>query len=288
MKTDIWTIVFDNDEEIFLLKKQIESLIQIKNTLPYNIIINEFNPSNTRKKLKKSRILSLLKTAKFETNVYNMCDIVESKYLHQSQGYVNQQILKLHVHIKSKCNDHIILDAKNIITSRYIIDNFHPKRHQIPSGFLGCYEFFNQRWHNGKIIPVRPFTTPYQFKKNILLALQKSFNSDIKYVKALTAQYIPTSKPIQRLNKTVNRKLKVLCISEFYIYNLFEQRYDRNYTEYSGPSAKIAWIYSMDDVPSEIQDYDVCTIHRKTVEKIGTVTAEKIINKFIYGAPGEI
>lgn len=283
MNRDIWTIVFDNDQEIFLLKKQIESLIYFKNPLPYNIIINEFDSDFTRKKLKNTGILSLLKTANFKTSIYDMRDIVDPKYLHQSQGYVNQQILKLQVYTKSPCNEHLILDAKNIVSSPNIFNNFHPKGHTPPLNFFGCFDVFNQRWHKGKIKTVRPFTTPYLFKKHILLALQNSFKSTDRYFKILSSvSYEPTSKEMKRLDKRANPRNKVACISEFYIYNLFEQRYDRNYKEYTGPGMNVKWLFLADDLLENTEDFDIISVHRKTVEQLGFEAIDDAVNRMIY------
>lgn len=280
MNRDIWVIIFDNDEEIFLLRKQIESLIKVNNSLSYNIIINEFNTYSTRKKLKRSGIISLLKLANFKTKIYDMCDIVDIEFLHQSQGYINQQILKLQVHTQSNCNEHMILDAKNIITSRYILDTFSPSRHTPPNTFFGCYEYCIQKWHNGKLINVRPFETPYLFKRYILEAMQGSFQSKNKYFRALRSKYEAKQKPFKLLNKKT--KNKVACISEFYMYNIFEQRYDRNYTEYLGPAAKINWIFNENFLIDT--DVDIVNLHRKTVEVIGTTKSEEIINSIIYSS----
>lgn len=286
MNRDIWTIVFNDDEELFLLENQIKSLIHFKNTLPYNIIINEFDCTATREKMQLAGMFELLDSAPFETQVYNAEQIVNISELHDSQSYINQQILKLHAHKKSKCAEQVILDAKNVALSYQPIENFHPKRHlPVPNNFYGCYEHFLKRWYPGKqSVPVRPPSTPYLFKKEILEALEADFGSREKYIDALKSFYHPKTKYFKKLDKQVNSKLKVQCISEFFIYNLFEQKHDPNYQELTGPQMHIHWLTSSIDDGKPIDGAYFLSLHRKRVKNLGLRKAQHIIDKKIKEA----
>ena len=283
MNRDIWTIVFDDDEELFLLKNQIRSLIHFENTLSYNIIINEFKTASIREKMQASGIFDLLDSAPFPTAVYDATDIVEIEELHNSQSYINQQILKLHAHVKSNCDEQVILDAKNVALSYKPIENFHPKKHiQVPNNFFGAYEHFWRRWYPiGDVVPVRPPSTPYLLKKEILLALEADFGSREDYINALKSFYIPKTKYFRKLDKRINPRIKVQCISEFFIYNLFEQKYDSNYQELTGPQMHILWLTDSLDDEKPIESASFLSMHRKRVKNLGFKKAQHIIDKKI-------
>lgn len=288
MNRDIWTVAFNDDEELFLLKNQIKSLIHFGNTLPYSIILNEFDCTEIRDKMQQNGIFELLESAVFETNVYDAAHIVSMHELHTSQSYINQQILKLHAHKRSKCAEQVILDAKNVALSYQAIENFHPKKHmQVPNNFFGCYEHFVKRWYPKKqVVPIRPPSTPYLFKKEILEALESDFITREKYINALTSFYHPKSKYFKKLDKQVNSHLKVQCISEFFIYNLFEQKYDPNYQELTGPQMHILWLTNSIDDKKSIDGAYFLSLHRKRVKNLGLKKAQHIIDKKIKEAYG--
>jgi len=233
--------------------------------------------------MRSAEIFDLLESAPFETNVYDAGQIVSYTELHKSQSYINQQILKLHAHKRSKCDEQVILDAKNVALSYRPIENFHPKRHiQQPNNFFGCYEHFVQRWYPGqKLIPIRPPSTPYLFKKEILEALEADFYTRENYIMHLQEFYHPRSKYFKKLDKRVNPRLKVQCISEFFIYNLFEQKYDSDYQELTGPPMHILWLTNPLDDEKEPEAASFLSLHRKRVKNLGIKKAQLLIDRKI-------
>jgi len=264
MDRDLWCICYDSETDLFLLKNQIQSLITFKNSLDYNIIINEENSKvkHVRKCLKKMGIITLLKTANFKFQIWKATDFVKSSEMFKN-GYVNQQILKLHVHRQSKFKEHVILDTQQILISYDAYAIFHPKGHVSEESviFKKTYIKYCRLWHNNEHIPVRPSTTPYLFKSNILIALEKSFKKRSNYIDHL-----------QDFN-----------ISEFALYNLFEQMYDPNYKEIIGyPMASTLWLPDENGSYKKSSNNEITVaIHSKSVNKIGKEKYMKIISKII-------
>ena len=284
MDRDIWTIVFNDNDELFLLKNQIISLIKFENTLSYNVIINETRSRETRLKMENLGIYDLLDKAPFKTCVYDAGDFLNKNEMHKSQGYINQQILKLQVYKKSPHIQHIILDAKDIACKKKPLEKFHPKRHlRRPNNFFGAYEHFMKKWYpDAKCIPVRPPSTPYLFKKQILKDLEESFGSREEYIEELKGYYVPKTKFFRKLDKQINPDLQVQCISEFFIYNLYEQKVDHFYKEFTGsPIMHMQWLTCTEDDEKELGDASFISLHRKRVKVLGQEAAQKLIDSKI-------
>lgn len=278
MNRDIWTIVFDDPDELFLLKNQIKSLIKYKNTLPYNLIINHNHCGKVRMKLDTMGITDMLNSAPFPTSVFDARDIIDINELHP-HSYINQQILKLHVYRKSNCSEHIILDAKDIAVKEKPLEQFNPKRHiKEPINFVGAYEHFLLHWHPGiKIMPVRPPSTPYLFRKNVLVSMEKSFKNRETYIQKLHGQYLPQTKRFKKIDKRTNQ-FEVYCISEFIMYNLYEQLIDPDYKEIHGPQTLVLYLATPEDDHKEVKNASFLSLHRKRVKSLGLRKAQEIIN----------
>jgi len=286
---DIWVVIFDDNEELFLLKKQIESLILFKNTLTYNIIINADNVRNVRKKMKKIGILNLLETAKFSYNVFSKFNFLKQTEQYTTQkrdGYISQQLLKLQIYRRSYAKEHLILDSKTIILNPLAITIDEPNRDiSRPINFFACYEYFINKWHNGNIISTKGTATPFLFKNNILESLEIYFKSRTAYINELTQSFYISSKHIKQLalRKNKNYVDKGDCLSEFLIYNLFEQKINPRYVP-TRKKPSLIRLYQNDDriqLKDFIIEADVLLFHRKFVKKIGIERAEEIIDTYL-------
>ena len=101
MNRDLWVITFDNDDELFLLKKQIESLIYHKNKLDYNIITNCTDHNKILEKMSDLGILESLKSAPFDYNIFPQSEFLTEKEIND-QSYINQQLLEHYEKIRDE------------------------------------------------------------------------------------------------------------------------------------------------------------------------------------------
>ena len=286
MHRDIWVVTFDNDEELFLLKKQIESLILHGNTLTYNIIINSSDDIAVRLKMKRSGILKLLTMSNFDYNIFKRSQFLAEDEWMTSQkrdNYISQQLLKLQIYRRSLAKEHLILDSKTILLNSKALEIKEPNGDiSSPINFFGCYEYFTKIWHNSNSIPVKGTATPFLFKNNILESLEMHFNSRENYIKELTQPFY-----VNRLKRLAEKKDKTVltnpdCLSEFLIYNLYEQKVNKNYT----PLAKKREIKRMCQTSIQLfsKDFlaenDILLFHRKFVKEMGITNAEKIIDHY--------
>jgi hypothetical protein len=290
MIRDIWVIVFDDDEEIFLLKKQIQSLILYKNTLTYNIIINCSNDIEVRKKFKKQGITALLDTAKFECNIFKRSDFLTNDDCttpHTRDNYICQQLLKLQIYKRSRSKEHLVLDSKVILLNSRILNVNEPNRDiSYPINFYGCYDYFITEWHNGSIIPVKGTATPFLFKRDVLESLEQYFSSKNQYFETLKKVFYVKSKKVEKIAiaKNPNFKNSPDCLSEFLIYSLFEKKI--NSDNITVPKKKNI-IQRADQINDQLysknflKKCDVLLFHRKFVKEIGIKKAELIINYYL-------
>ena len=290
MNRDIWVVTFDDDAELFLLKKQIESLIIHSNKLTYNIIINSSLSHNktVRKKMKQNGLYKLLETANFNYNIFKRSDfLAEGEHVTSlnRDDYIAQQLLKLQIYKKSQFKEHLVLDSKNILLNSKSLEINEPNEDiSLPINFFACYEHFIKLWHKGNMIPVKGTFTPFLLKSNILESLELHFGTREKYIKALTQPFYLN---IEKLRILAEKKYKDLlcdpdCLSEFLIYNLYEQKINNNYAPLSAENAiKLIHQASNQLFPDKIViESDVLAFHRRWVRKLGIKNTEEIINHY--------
>ena len=266
---DIWCVVFDNEYELFILKKQIESLI-LYNDLEYNLVLNEKNTEPLFRKLKISGIIRMLENANFKYNIISLEDIIDLKIARNIKPYRLQQIIKLQVYKKSKYNEHVILDSKNIVLKKDVLKNFQPPAESdLVVEFGACYNYSINRWNNGVDLKIRRPLTPYIFKSEILSMLEKNFNSYDEYIKVL-------SEPFPQYKGTYN------ILSEFTMYNIFEQCIDKNYKN-NVNNKEITKFITMNTDNKVIHEHQsVLSFHRDFVKNLGYLKSNQIIDYFLY------
>ena len=286
---DLWVVTFDDDEELFLLKKQIESLILWNYKLDYNIIINDSNHDKVVEKMRLCGILELIDAAKknFNTTIYERKDFISDKEA-KDNGYISQQFLKLQVYKKSTKEQHIILDCKNIILDPNILYNLEPKvLLDAPQVFIGCYDYFTRIWHRGKHKPVRSPSTPFIFEKNILKKLEDFFVSRKNYIDIIHKSYPIKSLRAAKLAKKqrANKHRPSPHFSEFTVYSLFEQHIKEQSAISNTTDNNILILFQTSkkiDKSKDYSKYNILNIHRKSVSTLGQKKSEQLINYFLY------
>jgi len=270
MDKDIWNVVFDNEYELFLLKKQVESLL-LNNDLEYNLVLNEENPDILLSKLKSMNIIDILETANFKYNIFTLEDMIDLNIAKNIKPYRLQQIIKLQVYKKSKYDNHIILDSKNIVFKKDALKNFQPmyESDEDPE-FDSCYEYCIARWNNSKKIKIRRPLTPYLFKSGILSMLEKNFDSYNEYIEIL-------SNPFPSSGDNSNN-----ILSEFTMYNVFEKCFDKNYKDTFDNPVMPKFITKNTDSKKLSKLHSVISIHRNVVKDIGYIKSNEIIDYFLY------
>lgn len=267
---DIWCVVFDNEYELFLLKKQIESLA-LYNNLEYNLVLNEIDVEPLFKKLKSSGIISMLENANFKHNIISLEEIIDLKIARNIKPYRLQQIIKLQAYKKSNCNEHIILDSKNIIFKKDALKNFQPMHESDREiEFNACYKYCIARWNNFNNIKIRRPLTPYLFKSEILRMLEKDFGTYDEYIKVLSGSFM-----------TCKNSTNIL--SEFTMYNVFEKCVDKNYKDKFDNPVMPKFITTSTNKSKISNFHSVLSIHRNVVKDIGMIKSNEIINDFLYG-----
>jgi hypothetical protein len=292
MNRDIWVVVYNNNAEVWLLSQQLRSLIRLKNKMPYNIVINHNDEKarETEALFAKHKISELIGQAKFPIRIFYEDEIIPSQYsLANINGYANQQLIKLQVYKRSPCNEHIILDAKNIFLDLDPIKNYKPRNVSTPmisQHFIPCYETSLNRWHKGqkpkKIIPV---LTPYLFKKSVLRALEEDFESTDEYFQWISQPFESTKLWRWHPYLFQNYHKTTFCLSEFVIYNLFEQTlpYYRKWWKRIPKQDKIGRICKTRkhlDATYLTKKSNIITLHRNLVEEIGIAFCEKHIQRY--------
>lgn len=270
---EIWTVVFNDETELFLLKMQLESLIIHNNTFKYNIIINEYDSSPVLDYLKSEDFNMLIEASSFPIEIFKRQDILSDHEVTEN-GYVDQQLLKLFCHYKTDVEEIVILDPKNIAMWNNPIDLVKPYA-QLKKliHFHNCFSECIERWHKEKIVFPRPYYTPYLFKKQILIQLEKDFETRKKYLDFLIKRFSEPSKTLKKFLKKDPRLPKYTRLSEFIIYNMFEQTLP-NYTLIQNNYPKNVCFPKLD---SEFYDGLFISIHRKEVEgKNKSIVYQKI------------
>ena len=285
MDRDLWVITFDHDDELFLLNKQIESLIYYENKLDYNIITNCTDHNKILEKMSDLGILGSLESAPFNYNIFSQTDFLSEKEIND-QGYINQQLLKTQVYKKSNTNTHIILDCKNIILDSEILENLGPKVLLTrPHVFLGCYEYFTRLWHKGKQLPLRGASTPFIFEKSLLIELENYFESRQDFIKHFKRKYSITKKSTFKIMNEQNIPIRSVanCISEFYMYSLFEQKIRKNVSNTLDNNPRVLFQNSRKiDENLSYSKYNILAFHRKIVKKLGQEKSNQLIDYFLY------
>jgi len=145
---DIWVVVFNDIEELWLLEQQLHGLILHKNLYDYNIIINETGLAADHCKFRINDILERNQDPGFNIKVffrndffYQFPDCIQVLENTQGLGWIHQQVLKLLVYSASDKKEHIILDAKNIPITDYCIDLLDSSVHL--NEYFNILEFHN-------------------------------------------------------------------------------------------------------------------------------------------------
>jgi hypothetical protein len=283
MNRDIWTVVFNDEQELFLLKKQIESLIHYNNTLNYNIILNENNCDIITQKLDLLGITNLLNTAKFKVDVFTRQDFLSDEEADTGnipcQGYLVQQMLKMQVHKKSLCDEHVILDAKNIIVK----DNFLEScpgalTRKSPLHFFDCYNYYCKLWHKGKKRLVKGTNTPFIFKRAILEDFEREFKTRNDFINIFKTLYG---------NSSDGAVFHSHIFSEFIVYDLFEQYITKDYTSINNQDHIIARVEDFHFNKNSMYYYKldsigIIALHRSIVKEHNIKKANNFLDKFIY------
>ncbi len=291
MNRDIWTVVFNDDQELFLLKKQIESLIHYNNTLNYNIILNENNCDIITQKLDLLGITNLLNTAKFKVDVFTRQDFLSDEEADTGnipcQGYLVQQMLKMQVHKKSLCDEHVILDAKNVIVK----DNFLEScpgalTRKSPLHFFDCYNYYCKLWHKGKKRLVKGTNTPFIFKRAILEDFEREFKTRNDFIKIFKTLYGNSSEVMQYLSSIVPPDFHSHIFSEFIVYDLFEQYITKDYTSINNQDHIIKRVedfhFNENSMLIKLDSIGIIALHRYIVKEHNIKEANNFLDKFIY------
>lgn len=284
MDRDIWSIVFEDDNEAWLVTQQLKSLILFENSFDYNLVINADNFKRTKQLLKHYKFFSLAKKSNFAVNIYTREDLVSNNH-YAANGYIDQQLIKLSIYKKSQCKESIILDAKNIAIKKDPLRYFTAKPRQLPpNNFFGCWEACLDRWHNGKIKEVRPTTTPYLFNNNILLQLANDFINEDEYFLFLKSKFQSKKIYFKELDKLRNPNGNGFnCLSEFIIYDMFEQKIsldDKERLPIQEPTTSI----HVRNNPNVylLKEASFLSIHRNFIQQYGKESASTLIKKCIY------
>ena len=282
MNRDIWTIVFNDEEELFLLKKQIESLIHYNNTLNYNIILNGNNCDVITQKLELLGITSLLNTVKFKVDIFTRQDFITDEEADTGnipcQGYLTQQMLKMQVHKKSLCDEHVILDAKNVMIKNNFLESCPGVlTREKPLHFFDCYNYYCKLWHKGKKRLVKGTNTPFIFKRSVLEEFEHEFKTRNDFINIFKTLYNNSS------NATPNFHSHIF--SEFIIYDLYEQYITKDYTSINDQDKIIARVQNFKFSKNNILKFDsigIIALHRHIVKKHSVKKANSFLDKFIY------
>lgn len=274
MNRDIWSIVFNDLEEAWLVTQQLKSLIYFKNTLDYNLVINESDIKQTKNLLRKHGFFNLTNQAEFAVNLYSRQELIDNNH-YAACGYIDQQLIKLRVYKKSKCAESVILDGKNIAIKEDPLKDFSPRSHRQPYSFYGWWEHCLDKWNNGNIKYPRPVSTPYLFKNQILESLENEFEDEIDYFRFLKQEFPPKKEYFKALQRNVSHPN---YLSEFIIYNMFEQHVDENYVELHISPTTSCPIQQGNELPEKNDSF--ISIRRKFVKQIGIERAGDLVKKY--------
>ena len=283
MDRDAWSIVFYHEQECWLVTQQLKSLIHFNNTLEYNLVINEDRRGikRTVALLKKYGFYDLAKKSKFPINIYTREDLIGLHH-YLGCGYIDQQLIKLRVYKKSKYKESIILDGKLIAVKENPLDDIQPARHSLPYSFYGWWEYCLRKWHKSSFKTKdfkqpRLVRVPYIFKNDILKALENDFEDEAAYFDFLKQDRFPKYSYFRSILKNSSWEHPGY-LSEFMIYNLFEQYYDENYVEeYPNPTS-LCFVKKGDEVPLENEPF--ISLHRQLVKELGFDRAEALVKKY--------
>jgi spore coat polysaccharide biosynthesis protein SpsF (cytidylyltransferase family) len=239
MKRDIWTVTYNDPAELWLLLQQIESYAVFKVPNKYNIVINEDDTICERVKNDiQNHINKWSKKSKrsLDISLWNRSDLLERNDLHKN-NYINQQLIKLAVHRLSDCEEHVVLDSKNIFLetdAANTVTGWQGKG--IESYFLGCYEQCVKRWHNGKHIHTGRMSNPFVFENKVLKALEADFDSREDYYNFLNSPFELTDPELIDYYKSITNQEPAdgqTRLSEFNVYIIFYHHYyNKEYPDY--------------------------------------------------------
>ena len=271
---DIWVVVFHNDEELWLLEKQLQGLILHKNLYDYNIIINETGPAADHCKFRINDILERNNDPGFNIKVFFRND-----FFHQfpdcmrvldntpEAGWIHQQVLKLLVYSASDKDEHIILDAKNIPIKDYCIDlvdsSFELITDEKPAPWFHGFELFLKDKLNIVGDPISIFCiTPFLFDHKTLAHMHQVLDYSEFFVD--TAPFLPSEFSLYvNFLKTQNLPINM---------NQVHGHYNNLRLDYDNPEYTLK-----KKIP--IKPFLFLTIHRNILEKVGVDVAVDDIDR---------
>jgi hypothetical protein len=270
---DVWVVVFHNDEELWLLEKQLQGLILHKNLYDYNIIINETGPAADHCKFRINDILERNQDPGFNIKVF-----LGEEFFHQfpdcmrvldntpAAGWIHQQVLKLLVYSASDKDEHIILDAKNIPIKDYCIDlvdsSFELNKGENIPAFHGFELFLKDKLNIvGDPISISCIT-PFLFEHKTLVHMHQVLDYSEFFVNS--PSFLPSEFSLYvNFLKTQNLPINM---------NQVHGHYNNLRLDYDNPE------YTLKKrIP--IKPFLFLTIHRYILEKVGIDVAIDDINR---------